>query len=291
MSPGGTPGSSSVPTAASAARRSWPDARPATSASFPAWPAPPVWPKKSAAGWARPSGCAPSARTGAKIIVISMPTQRLSAGELHQSACSRRGEMENRIKEIKVIIFADRMSARLMRSNWVHPCLSSFACVLTRPLLGPEQCQLRMDVEADRNDSVALLRHRLHETPPILKFQPCRRGCRVPVWGDSIIGWLQTLPKPCETMDFRIQRGQSQHRNGRNPESGHPNPPKIEFLRHAGCTRPADSRGLEHPLHACGGCKPEEPCWNLPIRDLCAIVCRVSDAKHGVSCARRTEPN
>ena len=69
-----------------------------------------------------------------RFIVTSLPKERARARELYETGYCSRGNMENRIKETKVMMFADRTSTRLMHSNQIRLYLSSFAYVLMQSL-------------------------------------------------------------------------------------------------------------------------------------------------------------
>jgi hypothetical protein len=78
-----------------------------------------------------------------RFVVTSLPAQRLAAKELYEDLYCARGEMENRIKEQQLCLFADRTSCQAMRANQLRLWLSSVAYVLLQ----------------------ALRQHGLHDTP------------------------------------------------------------------------------------------------------------------------------
>jgi hypothetical protein len=78
-----------------------------------------------------------------RFVVTSLPAGRLAARELYEDLYCARGEMENRIKEQQMCLFADRTSCQAMRANQLRLWLSSVAYVLLQ----------------------ALRQHGLHDTP------------------------------------------------------------------------------------------------------------------------------
>ena len=74
------------------------------------------------------------AGSSSRFVVTSPPKERVEARELYEIGYCSRGDMENRIMETKVMMFADRTSTRPMHSNQVRLHLSSFAYVLMQAL-------------------------------------------------------------------------------------------------------------------------------------------------------------
>jgi len=56
------------------------------------------------------------------------------AKTLYEQEYCARGNMENRIKEKKLYLFADRVSCQTMRANQIRLCLSTVAYVVMRAL-------------------------------------------------------------------------------------------------------------------------------------------------------------
>ena len=50
-------------------------------------------------------------------VVTSLTAEQAAAQQLYETICCARGEMENRIKEQQLGLFADRTSTALLRSN------------------------------------------------------------------------------------------------------------------------------------------------------------------------------
>jgi hypothetical protein len=65
-----------------------------------------------------------------RFIVTSLPASLVDAGRLYEDIYCARGEMENRIKECQMDLFADRTSAATMRANQLRLWFAGFAYVL-----------------------------------------------------------------------------------------------------------------------------------------------------------------
>jgi len=81
-----------------------------------------------------------------RFVVTSLSAQRADARRLYEELYCARGDMENRIKEQQLDLFADRTSTQLMRANQIRLYFSSFAyvllCALRRPgLQGTEMAR------------------------------------------------------------------------------------------------------------------------------------------------------
>ena len=64
-------------------------------------------------------------------VVTSLTAEQAAAQQLYETICCARGEMENRIKEQQLGLFADRTSTALLRSNQIRLYFSSIGyCVL-----------------------------------------------------------------------------------------------------------------------------------------------------------------
>ena len=84
-----------------------------------------------------------------RFVVTSLSAEVLAAQPLYETEYCARGDMENRIKEQQLMLFASRVSCATMRANQVRLCLSTVAYVLLRALrqhglaqteLAPAQC-------------------------------------------------------------------------------------------------------------------------------------------------------
>jgi hypothetical protein len=73
-------------------------------------------------------------RANPRFVVTSLPPEQHQARELYEKLYCARGEMENRIKECQLDLFADRTSTHTMRANQLRLWLSSMAYVLVSAL-------------------------------------------------------------------------------------------------------------------------------------------------------------
>jgi hypothetical protein len=69
-----------------------------------------------------------------RFVVTSLAAERFAPRALYEDVYCARGEMENRIKEQQLCLFADRTSCRTMRANQLRLWLSSVAYVLLQTL-------------------------------------------------------------------------------------------------------------------------------------------------------------
>ena len=65
-----------------------------------------------------------------RFIVTSLKPERWPAQPLYEELYCARGDMENRIKECQLDLYADRTSAHTMRANQLRLWFASFAYVL-----------------------------------------------------------------------------------------------------------------------------------------------------------------
>ena len=65
-----------------------------------------------------------------RFLVTSLPPEQAAARRLYEEIYCARGEMENRIKECQLDLFADRTSAATMRANQLRLWFASMAYVL-----------------------------------------------------------------------------------------------------------------------------------------------------------------
>jgi len=85
-----------------------------------------------------------------RFVVTSLPAEKLDARALYEDTYCARGEMENRIKEQQLCLFADRTSCATMRANQLRLWLSSVAYTLLMALRqfglqGTEMARARCD--------------------------------------------------------------------------------------------------------------------------------------------------
>jgi hypothetical protein len=78
-----------------------------------------------------------------RFVVTSLGTEAWAAKRLYEELYCARGEMENRIKEAQLELFADRTSTQVFRANQLRLWFSSFAYTLIEALrrLGLQQTQ------------------------------------------------------------------------------------------------------------------------------------------------------
>jgi hypothetical protein len=69
-----------------------------------------------------------------RFVVTSLPAKSFPAAVLYETIYCGRGEMENRIKEQQMGLFADRTSTATMRGNQLRLYLSSIAYILMNDL-------------------------------------------------------------------------------------------------------------------------------------------------------------
>jgi Transposase DDE domain group 1 len=69
-----------------------------------------------------------------RFVVTSLPAGEIDARTLYEDVYCARGEVENRIKEQQLDLFADRTSAATMRANQLRLWFASFAYVLVEAL-------------------------------------------------------------------------------------------------------------------------------------------------------------
>jgi hypothetical protein len=84
-----------------------------------------------------------------RLVVTSLPPEQAEAKSLYEDVYGARGDMENRIKEQQLCLFADRTSSTAMRANELRLWFSSVGYVLMTALqrlglqgteLAPAQC-------------------------------------------------------------------------------------------------------------------------------------------------------
>jgi len=69
-----------------------------------------------------------------RFVVSSLAPEACAAPALYEQEYCGRGDMENRIKEQQLMLFADRVSCATMRANQVRLCLATAAYVVLRAL-------------------------------------------------------------------------------------------------------------------------------------------------------------
>jgi Transposase DDE domain group 1 len=86
--------------------------------------------------------------TNPRFIVTSLSAEKIAGQELYEKIYCARGEMENRIKECQLDLYADRTSAATMRANQIRLWFASLAYVLMEAvrrlaLLGTDMADAR----------------------------------------------------------------------------------------------------------------------------------------------------
>ena len=79
-------------------------------------------------------GTGDDSKSNPRFVVTSLPVGTLDARALYEDCYCARGEMENRIKEQQLMLFADRTSAATMRANQLRLYCSSIAYLLLHAL-------------------------------------------------------------------------------------------------------------------------------------------------------------
>jgi hypothetical protein len=69
-----------------------------------------------------------------RFVVTSLPADAVAAAALYEHDYCARGDMENRIKEQQLDLFAGRVSCATMRANQVRLCLATVAYIVVRAL-------------------------------------------------------------------------------------------------------------------------------------------------------------
>jgi hypothetical protein len=64
-----------------------------------------------------------------RFVVTNLPIRQAGARQLYKELYCARGDMENRIKEQQLALFADRTSTATMQANQLRLCFASFAYV------------------------------------------------------------------------------------------------------------------------------------------------------------------
>ena len=79
-----------------------------------------------------------------RFVVTSLSPEEAAAQPLYEQDYCHRGNMENRIKEQQLMLFADRVSCSTMRANQLRLCLSTVAYIVLRALrqFGLERTEL-----------------------------------------------------------------------------------------------------------------------------------------------------
>lgn len=104
-----------------------------------------------------------------RFVVTNIPEDEMAASELYEGFYCARGEMENRIKEQQLGLFADRTSTHAMASNQLRLWFSAFAHLVTAHL----QAEVLKNTELARA-SITTIRLKLFKITARVKVS-CRR--------------------------------------------------------------------------------------------------------------------
>ena len=128
----------------------------------------------------RPSGCRAAAKgANPRFVVTSLKPADADARTLYEQLYCARGEMENRIKECQLDLFADRTSAATMRANQLRLWFASMAYVLVTALrrIGARRHRARhRHLRHDPPEAPEDRRPRHPQRPP----RPHRHGLELP---------------------------------------------------------------------------------------------------------------
>src|SRR5262249_53829566 len=95
-----------------------------------------------------------------RFVVTSLLSSQCAAGPLYEAEDCGRGDMENRVKEQQLMLFADRGSCQTLRANPGRLCLATVAYVLMRALrqfgLGPSATAMACAVLASSEPAAAV---------------------------------------------------------------------------------------------------------------------------------------
>ncbi len=147
-----------------------------------------------------------------RFVVTSLKPRRPSAQRLYEELYCARGDMENRIKECQLDLFADRTSAATMRANQLRLWFASFAYVLVCALrrIGLERTQFARHLRHHPPEAAQDRRARPRLGPP----HPARYGLGLPQPAR-----IRARPRPAGRR--RALTNQTAHR----PQSPRPTPP------------------------------------------------------------------
>ena len=144
----------------------------------------------------------PSKGANPRFVVTSLPRRKASAKRLYEKLYCVRGDMENRIKEQQLDLFADRTSAHQMRANQLRLYFSSFAYVLLHALrrigacgteLARAQCgTLRLKLRRSADPDHGATRVAVVPERPSVRRR-ARQGGREPA-SRTLVASIVTLP-------------------------------------------------------------------------------------------------
>ncbi len=71
-----------------------------------------------------------SGKANRRFVVTSLPADQFDTRTVYADLFAARGDMENRVKEQQLGMFANRTSAHTMRANQLRLWMSTLACIL-----------------------------------------------------------------------------------------------------------------------------------------------------------------
>ena len=147
-----------------------------------------------------------------RFVVTSLSPERLGARALYEDFYCARGDMENRIKEQQLDLFADRTSAATMRANQLRLYLSSAAYMLMHALrrLGLKQTPGSRSVSDDSLEAPEDRRPR-SASRSATSGSPCRKP--IPTARSSLPSFETSRPFLCAAEVCPIKRPQKRNRS------------------------------------------------------------------------------
>ena len=186
-----------------------------------------------------------------RFVVTSLSPERLGARALYEDFYCARGDMENRIKEQQLGLFADRTSAATMRANQLRLYLSSAAYMLMHAYASSRTEADPPGSRSVSDDSLEAPQDRRPGPPhgPATSGSPCRKP--IPTARSSLPSFETSRPFLCAAEvcpDQTPPKTKSFHRSGRAlPEyipsrCSEPEKRSIHDPPHHRITRPGPDR-------------------------------------------------
>ena len=176
-----------------------------------------------------------------RFVVTSLKPAEVSARYLYEVIYCARGEMENRIKECQLDLFADRTSAATMRANQLRLWFASMAYVLLCALASHRpgaHAVRRRDLRHHPPQAAEARRPGTHQRPT----HQARHGISLPLAG-------RVRPRPCAIAEHcRLIR--TRHRTANRSPHDAADPPALReldqnlvpYAHHCACSTSPTSR-------------------------------------------------
>ena len=134
-----------------------------------------------------------------RFVVTSLSPERLGARALYEDFYCARGDMENRIKEQQLDLFADRTSAGTMRANQLRLYLSSAAYMLMHALrrLGLKETHLARAQCQTIRLKLLKIGAQIRLTVRNVWISMCRKPYPYSEVFTAVVRNLQAIPRPC----------------------------------------------------------------------------------------------